>query len=283
MPNVVVIGDPMVDRYIYGDVSRVNPEAPSLLLDVNDTVEQAGGAANVAKIISRLHCSTSFIGPVNSHLRYLAPTVMFIDGEIDKMLLKTRYMNGDVTLLRVDTGKSFSPQDSNLVLQSVKSMNAQKCNILDIADVVIVSDYAKGIVTRELIDEIATRLPETAKIVIDTKKANFQDYDGFLSRDFDVYITVNFAEWTALDNKQDIPVAIVSMGADGLAVFELGNETERLKTTAGPVRSVVGAGDVVTAVFAYALTFQDDFKWAARIAEAAATKAVALPRTSNDV
>ena len=267
-PTILVIGDPMIDRYVYGSVSRVNPEAPSLLFDQSDKViNQAGGALNVMQLVSTLGASVKFAGPWSSNPADIKP------------LIKIRYMVNDTCILRVDQGKRFKQSDIDTFIKKFKAQ-CKKGEFNSIS-AIIFSDYAKGTVTSDLVKLVHRFTPTNIPVIIDTKDA-LSVYNPMFKSARPVYLTVNESEWNALSagDKLKPTNTAITCGPAGIKIHTTG---QVFRTDCGKVCSVVGAGDVVTAVIAVEMAYNASFECAVNIAEATASAAVVRPQTSLNI
>src|SRR3989338_7187681 len=152
--KVLVIGDIMLDKYIWGDVSRISPEAPVQVVNVVKETYEPGGASNVANNISSLNGSTFMVGIVgnddakNILLQELKKRKINTDGiftdEDKPTIQKIRIMGRSQQLLRVDYEKKehVHKDIENLIIEFLKK-------IVKDVDVIVISDYAKGVITPE--------------------------------------------------------------------------------------------------------------------------------------
>ena len=182
--NVVCVGDVMLDRFVYGDVSRVSPEAPIPVCRVTNETAMLGGAGNVVRNLVSVGASVAFVSVIGDDdigrdvdvlLRDLTGVMPTLIVEKDRPTTgKIRYVAGGQQLLRADreVTSAISADTANAVFQAVE-------NALNDAGALIVSDYGKGTVTEALI----ARLIEVAKaagkpVIVDPKSRDFKRYAG---------------------------------------------------------------------------------------------------------
>lgn len=175
--NVLVVGDTILDRYIFGNIERVNPEAAySLVLDYEYSKVTLGGAANVAANIRSLVGSEhniyylGYISPETSELlsknkvKYLASK--FIKDE--DMLLKTRFVYDNHIILRLDTNKDFRSLVKTQYAEDL-IFRLENNNLFYDLDLIIISDYAKKTLSQDLLNKLFTKYSNTI-FMFDIKK-----------------------------------------------------------------------------------------------------------------
>jgi D-glycero-beta-D-manno-heptose-7-phosphate kinase len=281
--RVLVVGDVMLDRYWYGDVSRISPEAPVPVVLVNENREdlRLGGAANVAHNCAALGARTRLLSVVGNDDagRQLARLLKArgVEAELhrDRSIRTTeklRVIGRQQQLVRLD----FERSPSREVLASKLS---QYRAALPECDVVVLSDYGKGGMThiRQMI-----RLARRAKkrVLVDPKGDDYSRYRGAS------IITPNRAElrevvgtWEdeadmarraeTLRRKLGLEALLVTRGEEGMTLFRAGRKLH-IKTEAREVFDVTGAGDTVIAALAVMLAAGQSMEAAMRIANRAA-------------
>lgn len=166
MKRVLVVGDSMLDKYIYGVVERLNPEYPGVILQYEDERWYPGGAGNVAANIFYLSdkskISVDLICPVSPQFVSCVPSGIGICGVSTKdLLVKNRYVSGHSQLLRMDEGCRYS-------FNIVENMDSVLLNTdLSVYDLIVVSDYAKGALDGDLLYIVTT---QDVPVIIDYKK-----------------------------------------------------------------------------------------------------------------
>ena len=290
--KILVVGDVMLDKYYFGEVTRISPEAPVPIARVKEIKETLGGAANVAHNLALLGCQTSINGQIghDNHgeifLSKLKNCGVDYSGVIESSkptTTKTRVISGHQQMIRLDF-EDASELDGAATDELLKNFSAQ----VEYIDGVIISDYGKGVCTKKICREIIGACRAQRKfVVVDPKGDNWQKY-------FDAsFITPNLKELNAILPKKisnvdaqveeaaqkvidefNLRGLIVTRSAEGLSLIE-GEKISHIKARAQEVYDVSGAGDTVIAVFALALAGKVDAAAAAYLANVAAGVVVA--------
>ncbi|GBD57560.1 D-glycero-beta-D-manno-heptose-7-phosphate kinase [Gluconobacter wancherniae] len=287
--QVAIIGDLLLDCYISGSVSRISPEAPvPVLLRANHTAVP-GGAANVALNAATLGCSVTLVGLVgddeSAHkLRSALAAQPGIDISglvIDPAwttITKTRVLSGRQQIVRIDEERV----ETTTVSTRRRLVEAAQVAIAK-ADVVICSDYAKGVLT----DEVLAAIFEAAKqhgvpVIVDPKRRDFTAYRGA------DLITPNRSELGVatnmpLRNDEEIERAariasgqfgghvLVTRSEEGMTLFRKDERVTHVQVRKSEVYDVSGAGDTVVATVASVLSAGQDLETAVVIATSAAS------------
>jgi len=289
---VVVLGDVMLDRYWWGSVNRLSPEAPVPIVQKERASTALGGAANVAANVASLGGVPWLVGVVGSddagrELR----AELVRRGITDKHLLaadarpttvKTRIVAISQHVVRVDE-EDRSPVDAALSAGLAEQVEM----LFDTANVIVVSDYAKGVLGPELLQRvIGTARRRGYFVVVDPKVSNYERYRGAslicpnrsealaaTGVDADDPDSVNRAGRRLLDSAVAESV-LITLGDAGMALFERGRAPVRIPTVARAVYDVTGAGDTVVAAVGLALAAGATLEVAARLANVAAGLAV---------
>jgi D-beta-D-heptose 7-phosphate kinase/D-beta-D-heptose 1-phosphate adenosyltransferase len=296
--KVLVIGDVMLDKYIVGDVTRISPEAPVQVVKVTAEGFAPGGAANVANNLSALGSGSFMVGIAGEDdardilIREFGKRKINVDGiftdNSKPTIQKVRIVARGQQLLRVDYEKT----DSADSLMGRKILEFVTKNV-DHVDALIVSDYAKGVVTEELMRQLVELTKSKNKIiVVDPKPKHMAFYKGV------TLITPNHQEastMAGIDEKSDDDVLkignnllekldatiLITRGEKGMSLFEEANNVTHIPTKAKEVYDVTGAGDTVVAALALALASGATTNEAAIIANHAAGITVGKVGTSS--
>ncbi len=283
--RVLVVGDVMLDRYWFGEVSRISPEAPVPIVHVKKTEERPGGAANVARNIASLGGQATLLSVVGDDEtgRILAAllaqervTTHFHKDATLPTTVKLRVIGRQQQLMRID----FETPPSREVLED-KLGDFE--SMVDAHDVVILSDYGKGGLTH------VTKMIDAAKrhgkrILIDPKGDDYAKYRGA------TLLTPNRSEFREVMGKwrDDADLAqraeklrddlsldalLVTRSEEGMSLFTA-SEVLHEPTRAREVFDVSGAGDTVIATIALMLAAGSDMAAAVRIANRAASVVV---------
>ncbi|HNY13384.1 MAG TPA: D-glycero-beta-D-manno-heptose-7-phosphate kinase [Candidatus Wallbacteria bacterium] len=297
--RMVIVGDVMIDEYLFGKCSRISPEAPVPVVEVSKREFRPGGAANVAKNVMSLGGSVSLCGIIGCDgIGRLAceefeklgidSRAVFSD-DARPTTLKTRIIAHNQQIARTDIE---SRHEVSEIIRG-KIMKYFKDN-LNKFDGVIISDYAKGLVSKSLLAELLPFLQKNKKIVtVDPKVANFYHYRGVTSITpnrkelSDVLgIPIETSEQLMAGGKSilhDLSLAslLVTLGEEGMCLFTGDGETFMIPTVARAVYDVTGAGDTVISSFTMALIAGADFPTAALISNFAAGEVVGMLGTST--
>jgi D-glycero-beta-D-manno-heptose-7-phosphate kinase len=276
--RITVIGDLMLDEFVWGKVGRISPEAPVPVVEVTGESFYPGGAANVARNLREFVDQVAVIGMLgNDHsgrrLRELLAeqeidTSSAIEDESFRTIVKTRIIALHQQVVRVDREKIVTPSKA----QTAKAVAAIKDNIKEI-DAIIFEDYGKGFITSELVTEIAREAGTAGKIVAaDPNPRHSVDWRGV------TVVKPNRAEaflaagipWReaeeapakdadleragkALLKKWDTQYVLITLGEHGMMLFQQKDSPHYIRTKARQVFDVSGAGDTAIALFTLAL------------------------------
>ena len=280
--RVLVVGDAMLDRYWFGEVDRISPEAPVPVLAITDNQERAGGAANVACNIAALGGQCELISVVGNDdaakslerlLSERGVTTRFTRDENHVTTVKLRLLSRNQQLLRAD----FEQLPDNLsILQAIDSYK----NSLENADIVLLSDYGKGVLRD--IDQIIDAAKEKGiKVLVDPKGRDFARYRGASvitpnRHEFEDVVgpcpSLDIMAVKAAELLKTIEVSylLVTLSDKGMALFDVNGLVFQQKARAREVFDVSGAGDTVIGAMAAMLAAGADYEEAIHIANAAA-------------
>ncbi len=306
--RILIIGDIIVDEYMWGDVTRISPEAPVPVFDMYEETIGCGGAANVAQNITSIGANAELIGVIGK------------DRDGEKLLQMINSLNVDTSNICVDLQRPTSKKtrviattDSPPIQErSVENNTSQGHHLLRIdreskqeinamlkerllsavqsklpeTDGIIFSDYDKGVVTKDLIQNIIRYAqPYNIPIVADPKRNNFWKYVGVTA------LTPNHVEaGAAVQNEISDVSHLISAGeeilirlnlksllitrdAEGMSLFQFDSnknlQVEHIPPQTSIVTDVTGAGDTVVAVFTLCLGTNDDSLTAAHLSSIA--------------
>jgi len=286
--KVLVIGDVMLDEFIWGKVERISPEAPVPVVAVTHETRLLGGAANVVNNIRSLGGEVALCGvvgpdPMGERIREMLKGIG-ADGRgvmVDRgrpTTVKTRIIAHSQQVVRFDR-ESTEPISPSVQKEIMGFLEEE----WGWAQGVIVSDYGKGVVTRELMDYLLGKVAEDRKpLIVDPKMDNFRLYRGVTA------ITPNTAEAEAASRRkiQDeatlrtvgrlllrrfrAEAVLITRGEEGMALFQRGGRMDLIPTVAKEVYDVTGAGDTVAAVFTLGVASGLSYLEAAVVANCAA-------------
>lgn len=292
-PRVLVVGDVMLDRYIWGDAARISQEAPVLLLQADRRDERLGGASSVATMLRALGARVSLAGVVGEdgdgqRIRQLM-TDLGIDHEavlVDELrpsTVKERYIGRAQSrhpqqIVRVDyeTRKPV-PVHIEEQLSKILAVKMQK------ADVVLVSDYDKGVCTPGLMTSLVAAARQAGlRVVADPiRGSDYRKYHGCSAITPNrleaglatgrVLPTVAEAMEAAIQLREmlDLEAAIITLDKEGMALCHVDGRRKHFSTRPRQVYDITGAGDMVMAVLAMTLASGADYDGAIRLANIA--------------
>jgi D-beta-D-heptose 7-phosphate kinase/D-beta-D-heptose 1-phosphate adenosyltransferase len=296
-PRVAVVGDFMLDHYVWGDAQRVSPEAPVPVVHARREEHRLGGAGNVAANLAGLGARVSCFGVVGedaSGARLVedlgacgAETGGVVRSGARPTTQKIRVMARNQQMLRVDREEpaALAAAEAEALLAALAAAEW---------DAVVLSDYGKGVLCPAVVEGVVAEARRRGvPSLVDPKRRDFAAYRGATA------ITPNRAEaeaalgealpdlaalargGEALRAAAGVEVLLVTLSAEGMFLLREGQEPLHLPTAARQVYDVTGAGDTVIAALAVALAAGQDWEVAVRLANAAAGLAVARVGTAS--
>ena len=292
--RIFVLGDVMLDRFVYGRVERVSPEAPIPVLKFQSEKLMLGGAANVARNIVALGGEVVLVGVVGRDAEgdLVADRLCAEDGidgrfvrvEGHPTTVKTRYVSGGQQIMRLDVERTL-----DLDQASVEAIVARFAEVAVTIDAVVLSDYAKGVLSADVIGAIvAAARARGVPVVVDPKSRDVARYAGATvltpnASEAAVIAGVDCGHDAAAESAArsvrdlaDVEAVVLTRGAQGMTIWapsEAGSATH-IPTVASEVFDVSGAGDTVVAALSLALAGGASVTTGARIANVAAGIAV---------
>ena len=296
--NVMVIGDLMLDRFVHGAVERISPEAPVPVLRVGSEESMLGGAGNVLRNLVAVGSQVCFVAVVGDDQvgRDLISMVAREDAVEPYVLVerdrqstcKVRYVDGGHQLLRADheTERTINPEIGARIVD-IASQG------MDSVDVLVLSDYAKGVLTPDLIGAVISAAKGAGiPVVVDPKSHDFSNYRGatvltpnrqelILAARMKAVSDVEIAKAAlSVMDESGAACVLVTRGADGMSLVERDGRAIHLRSEMREVYDVSGAGDTAVAVFAAALGRKLPLNVAARLANLAGNVAVGKSGTA---
>lgn len=301
--RILVLGDLILDEYIWGDVERISPEAPVPVVWSKSRSFMPGGAANVANNIRSLGANVMLVGIVgkdeNSSIltqglkkRKISTSGVFSQ-EKRYTTVKTRIIAGHQQVVRVDwentepIPKSLNTKIYNFIYKNINNYQA-----------IVIEDYGKGVINADLISKVISLVKDKNKIItVDPKEEHFQLYRGVTSitpnrrelenavRNLKIKDTANRFPLNSdrLETDKDINFTareilrylgldslLVTLGESGMRLFEKGGKVTHIPTQAQEVFDVSGAGDTVISAFTLSLACRAATLEAAHLANFAA-------------
>ncbi len=286
--NVLCLGDVMLDRYHYGRIERISPEAPVPVVRLSDTRAMLGGAGNVARNVASLGGTAVLIGVVGQDpagreiAALIAATPGIVDATISSRLrptiCKSRVIAGHQHVVRLDEEATapLCAVDTQATMERISDWVAR-------CDVVVISDYAKGLLSDAVLDHVIEEARRHGRSVfVDPKRADFGAYRGA------TVLTPNLKELAAVSRgpveteaqvaaaAQDLlketgaAAVLVTRSEKGMMLVEAGGAVHAVAARAREVFDVSGAGDTAVAVTALATAAGHPLPEAVRLANAAA-------------
>lgn len=281
--NILIVGDVMLDRYLYGSTSRVSPEAPVPVVHLKDTDYKPGGAANVALNVTALGITSHVIGLVGEDESAELLRKSLVDAGIQDGLIalhdavtisKSRIISRHQQLIRLDEEDGFASFDHSKLLSMVEQQLADTA-------VMILSDYDKGTISPILQPLIQLAKSHQVPVLVDPKTSDFTMYAGA------TLLTPNMAEFEAAAGKCrdedevlekaaglieqcELQAMLITRSEKGMSLVRDRDTVMHLPAQVRDVFDVTGAGDTVIAVLATMLAQGNDLEAAARAANVAA-------------
>ncbi len=290
--KIAVLGDVIMDEFIWGDVSRISPEAPVPVLDVERETKLLGGAANVVRNMGALGAEAILCGVVGDDamgqiiLSELSSMGLRSDGVVVEngrpTSIKTRVVARNQQIVRYDRESR-----ADIRAESVKQMLDFAKAAFPRISAVVISDYGKGVISAPLMKGLRDLLKTASMnpnmvMTVDPKTGNFEHYRGVdvitpnhheagLFCGFKIVDdeTLNRAGRKMLD-ALNCRCVLITQGKDGMTLFERGGEITHIPTVAKKVFDVTGAGDTVISAISLGLAVGMDLKSAAYVANIAA-------------
>ncbi|MDY6989560.1 MAG: D-glycero-beta-D-manno-heptose-7-phosphate kinase [Thermodesulfobacteriota bacterium] len=297
--RILVIGDLMIDEYLWGEVDRISPEAPVQVVSVLRDSTTLGGAGNVANNLVALGAQVAVAGIIGAGDKADSMIKMFTELGVDTTGLiqdpgrpttrKTRIIGGHQHVLRIDreTRQEISEGQAEQVAQFVRDRIHQ-------FDICLLSDYGKGLLTQTLLRQVLAEARKKGRpVIVDPKGLDFKKYAGA------TLITPNKKEASLatgiemVDHESlmaagkallsEIPTqqVLITCGKDGMVLFEDGKVPYRIAANVRQVFDVSGAGDTVLAVLGLALASGTSLEEAAAVANVAAGVVVGKVGTAS--
>jgi D-beta-D-heptose 7-phosphate kinase/D-beta-D-heptose 1-phosphate adenosyltransferase len=286
--RVLVVGDLMIDEYLWGDVDRISPEAPVQVVAVKKEESTLGGSGNVVNNLAALGAKVFAAGVIgtgrngNMLLKRLGHLGVDAGGVVQEhgrpTTRKTRIIAAHQHVLRIDreTRKEISDETLDKITCFIEK-------VIPETDVVIVSDYGKGLITKTLMARIVKVAKKQRKIIIaDPKGLDYSKYTGVtlitpnrketaLAAGVEITNNSSLIEaGTKIIHSLDIEKLLITCGKDGMTLFEKDKKPYKIRAEARQVFDVSGAGDTVIAVLGLCLASGASFRAAASVANTAA-------------
>ena len=286
--KILIVGDLILDEFIWGTVSRISPEAPVPVVWAKRESFMPGGACNVANNIVSLGGRAYLSGVIGGdekgavlkgelESKGIDTSCVLVD-ETRHTTLKTRVVAHHQQVVRIDK-ESVEPLKDDTITKLTRHIRTK----LTDADAVIIEDYGKGVITPRLLKAIVPLAKRMKKIVaVDPKEEHFSYYRGVSlitpnTQEAEKASGVEIKDEDSLFkaggkilSKLGCAIALVTLGENGMCVFKKGSRPKHIPTIAQEVFDVSGAGDTVIAAYTLALVSGADPIEAAHVANCAA-------------
>ena len=294
----MVIGDIIVDEYIWGDVNRISPEAPVPVFETCTETTGCGGAANVAQNVASLGAYASLFGVIGDDRagQKLVQMATEMNLDIDGVCVDSQRPTSTKTRViaraasSISTERTWEPGQHLLRIdreskQEIPTRLRERLLVevvsqLPTSDAVLFSDYDKGVVNAQLIKEVVKQAQSyDIPIIVDPKRDNFWHYEGVTAatpnhKEAGVAVREEIADMRQLVavgerilNRLSLKALLITRDAEGMSLFQRGVEgnlqVKHLPSRSNTVTDVTGAGDTVVAVFTLALAAGAEFQSAA--------------------
>jgi len=278
--RILVIGDIMLDKYIVGEVERISPEAPVPIVRVYEEFSSLGGCGNVVRNIRATGAQVDCVAALAEDSAYFkiinhldeidAGNWTFIGTNVTTVKERIVANSKRTQMLRIDR-ESIKPIDCKLIIKERLDSYFEQY----IPDFIVVSDYAKGVVTWGLMQYLKTKCD---RIIVDPKPQNSLCYN-------DVFmITPNEKEWTQMTltsayRLDNIKYTLITMGKKGMELRDFNQHWTIPAEDVHQIYNVSGAGDTVVAIMSVCLSLGFNPIQSAKIANSCASYVVTLPGT----
>ena len=286
--RALVVGDIMLDRYVWGLVSRISPEAPVPVVDVREETSRLGGAANVANNVVSLGADCELVGVVGDDSSAGDLEAMMGEAGIEvaglvhdtgrPTTVKTRVIAHNQQVVRTDL------EAKDEIGGKIRENLSDKVRGgVDRCDVVVISDYGKGVITESLLADLIPLARSQNKVIsVDPKMTHFMNYREVSLITPNQYEAGGAMGMRIHDEKSLLDVGwrivkelktdalLITRGAEGMSLFQRDGTYSHFPTMARQVYDVTGAGDTVICAFSLALAAGAGMDEAAHIANHAA-------------
>jgi len=285
-PNILVIGDLMIDHYLWGDCERISPEAPVQVVNIQKETTVLGGAGNVVNNLVSLGADVMVMSVIGDDkeatelidmLDNLNTIHYLVLDENRQTSKKSRIIASNQQVVRYDKETKQNINEECEQLLTIKMLEQ-----IDQFDIVLVSDYGKGVITPELMNKIIfIANGSDVKVLVDPKGSDYTKYRGAYlltpnkkeameATNIDIIDDDSlFKALKSLQNQASLEVPMITLSEDGIAILD-NNEIIKKPTVAREVYDVTGAGDTVLASLGVSLANGKDIKNSIEFANLAA-------------
>ncbi len=289
-PKILVVGDLMIDHYLWGSCERISPEAPVQVVDIKKETTVLGGAGNVINNLIALDCEVFVLSAIGddatgdelSKMLLLAGAKSLLAVEQNrKTSKKSRIIAAHQQVVRYDneSKNDVQEQTQNHIIEKFK-------NIIGDVDVVLLSDYGKGVLAKNLCEKLIKIANEhNKKVLVDPKGEDYSKYknaylltpnkkEASIATKIKINNEADLLQAIAkLKNELNLGVSVVTLSEDGIAIFD--DKLTVIPTAAREVFDVTGAGDTVLAALGYMTALANNIYESVEFANLAAGVVVA--------
>lgn len=273
-PNILVIGDLMIDSYLMGTCDRISLEAPVQIVDIKDEKILLGGAGNVIRNLASLGAEVSVMSVVGNDDTAISIKHMLDELEVKSFLMeqkgrktskKTRVMAGNSQVFRFD-----HESKNNISFDNVKKLYSKLQEKINAYDIILLADYGKGVLTNDFTKKIIEYANKNnVKVIVDPYGSDYSKYQG-------AYLLISNKDEASKATKIEIEnddnlievlkelqiildsnISIVTLSEEGIAIYKE-NELSIMPTVPLEVFDVTGSSDTVLASIGFALSLDND-------------------------
>ena len=289
-PSVLVVGDLMIDHYLWGRTDRISPEAPVPVVDIQSESEVLGGAGNVVNNLIALGAKVSVASAIgkDENGKRLTKMLEALGVNIDALIFepnrrttrKSRVIASHQQVIRFDseTREEITKESEEKILTAIEKR-------LFGIDIILLSDYGKGVLSDYLTKQIIQLArANSIKVLVDPKGEDYSKYSGATlvtpnKKEASEATGINIVDDKSLQragfklkNELNLDMAVITLSEDGIAIFD--DSFRKFPTVAREVYDVTGAGDTVLSTLGFVLAAGKEIDEAAKIANAAAAVVV---------
>ncbi len=288
-PRILVIGDLMIDHYLWGSCERISPEAPVQVININKETKRLGGAGNVLHNLKALRARVGVLSIIGDDDAGVEMVKLLEKLGVDRSIwtikerkssIKSRLLSSHQQIVRMDRESC-----EEISLDEQKRLLARFDEIIKDYDCVILSDYGKGVLSGQICQHAIKKAKElNIPILVDPKGKDYSKYKNATlltpnkkeaTEATGINITDNLSLKKAikqLKDELDLKYSLITLSDEGIAIFD--DTLQILPALSREVYDVTGAGDTVIATLAYALSCKMDIQKAISLANKAAAVVV---------
>ncbi|HQR73594.1 MAG TPA: D-glycero-beta-D-manno-heptose-7-phosphate kinase [Sulfurovum sp.] len=268
-PHIVVIGDLMIDHYLWGKCERISPEAPVQVVAIEKETSVLGGAGNVINNLAALGAKVDVISVIGgdsnaAQLRFLLHSIEVNDGYLVTEIHRNTSKKSRIIASQQQVVRYDQESTEDISLETQKTIFDTFMERLSHYDMILLSDYGKGVLTDALTQKLIHHAnAHGKKVLVDPKGEDYSKYTGAYlltpnKKEAILASKINITDEASLllciktlKEKCDLDISLITLSEDGIALFD--GQLRVLPTVAREVYDVTGAGDTVLASLGFAL------------------------------